>query len=220
MKFSVLAAVIFASHLVSASPLEVKPLPPPTTKVQNQSRTVLKHRKPPLLYTVTIATVPQFIALNHELPVGVTKPSVRASNALISPVETKVYTVDGDLWRVAMEDNDDEYHLEICARGAGRKANRIIVEIPPDPAYAKTRLQLLSLLPDKPPPKPGPYVFRPGMTKELSKPIAVRVTGYPFFDGHHWTSKSVRGNKHGTAYTATLWEVHPAWKIGLAPKQP
>jgi hypothetical protein len=42
-----------------------------------------------------------------------------------------------------MEDNDDEYHLEISARGASSKANRIIVEIPPDSDYVGTRRKLL-----------------------------------------------------------------------------
>ena len=105
-----------------------------------------------------------------------------------------------------MEDNDDEHHLEISARGAPRTANRIIVEIPPDPAYAGTRRKLLSLL-------PGTYTFRPKMTRDFKQPIPVRLTGYAFFDGHHWTSKTIRGNKHGTAFTATLWEIHPAWKV-------
>lgn len=209
MKSTFTVVLLSIAHLATASPVEVSPLPSPTTFVQNQSRTALKHRRPPILYTVIIATVPQFIALNRELPDNVTNASVRSSNAPISPTERQVYTVDGDLWRVAMEANDDEYHLEICARGAGRRANRIIVEIPPDPAYRETRRKLLSLL-------SGTYTFQPGTTRNLTTPIAIRVTGYPFFDGHHWTRRGLRGNNHGTDTVATLWEVHPVWKITAA----
>src|SRR5205085_10044896 len=143
----------------------------------------LKHRKRPFLYSAIPVTVPQIIALNQQLPNGVKNASVRKQNVPISPIESDVYTIEGDLWRVKMEDNDDEYHLEISARGASRTANRIIVEIPPGPGYEGTRLKLLSLL-------PGNYIFRPKTTRDFKQPIPIRVTGFAFFDGHHWTKKS------------------------------
>ena len=117
--------------------------------------------------------------------------------------------MQGDLWRVKMEDNDDEYHLEISARGASKTSDRIVAEIPPDHSYAGTRRKLLSLL-------PGNYVFKPKTSRDFHHPIPIRVTGYVFFDGAHWSSKSVRGHNHGTKYTATLWEIHPVWKIAPA----
>lgn len=203
---AILLVALVITSLAFGSPTEIRPLPPPTTAVASQSRTALKHRKRPLIYTSTIASVAQIIALNQQLPAGVKNASVRGTNAPISPIESKVYSVTGDLWRVKMEDNDDEYHLEISAPGGRKTANRIIVEIPPDASYAATRKTLLSLL-------PGDFVFKPKTSRDFARPLRLRVTGYAFFDGHHWTSKSVRGNKHGTAYTATLWELHPAWKI-------
>jgi hypothetical protein len=202
MRLPVILAVLLSSHLLWASPTEVSPLPAPTTAVANQSRSALKHRKRPFLYSAIPASVPNIIALNHQLPVDVKNASVRKQNVPISPVERNVYTITGDLWRVKMEDNDDEYHLEISARGASRTANRIVAEIPPDPAYAGTRRRLLSML-------PGNYIFQPKTSRDFTHSIPIRVTGYAFFDGHHWSSKSVRGNKHGTKYTATLWEIHP-----------
>jgi len=209
MKFFIIVAVLLGARLVAASPNEVSPLPTPTTAIENQSRTSLKHRKRPFLYHVFLAEVPDIIALNNSLPDGVANAAVRKRDVPISPIEREVYTVEGDLWRVKMEDNDDEYHLEISARGAKRTANRIIVEIPPGPGYEGTRLKLLSLL-------PGNYIFRPKTTRDFKQPIPIRVTGFAFFDGHHWTKKSLRGNKHGTAYTATLWEIHPVWKVASA----
>jgi hypothetical protein len=151
-------------------------------------------------------TVTEIIAFNKQLPVGVKTPSIRAKNTPISPIEAKAFTVTGDLWRITMEDNDDEYHLELSEPGAGPNADRIIVEIPPDAAYASTRRKLLSLL-------PGTFTFKQKTVRKFAQPLRLRLTGYAFFDGHHWTSKSIRGNKHGTAAVATLWEIHPAWKV-------
>ena len=210
MKLGCILAVLVSTQLLCASPIEILPLPAPTTLVVKQSRTALKHRKRPFFYGAIHASVPNIIALNQQLPVGVKNASVRKQNVPISPVERDVYTVEGDLWRVTMEANDDEYHLEISARGAPRTSKRIIVEIPPDPSYVGTRRKLLSLL-------PGNYVFKPKTLRDFKQqPVPIRVTGYAFFDGAHWSRKSIRGNKHGTAYVATLWEIHPAWKIEAA----
>jgi hypothetical protein len=209
MKLLVILAVLVSAQLLCASPTEISPLPAPTTAVANQSRTALKHRKRPFLYGAIHASVLNIIALNQQLPVGVKSASVREQNVPISPIERNIYTVEGDLWRVTMEDNDDDYHLEISARGARRTADRIIIEIPPDPAYIGTRRKLLSLL-------PGNYIFKPKTLPHFKQPIPIRVTGYAFFDGHHWSKKSIRGSKHGSAYVATLWEIHPAWNVELA----
>lgn len=162
-------------------------------------------------YSATDATVGQIVALNAKLPAGVnTSAAIRSSNTPISPYETQVFTVDGDLWQVKMEGNDNEYHLEISRRGGRPNLNRIIVEIPPDPKYAKARRALLSLL-------PGNYVFRQGTSRQFRTPIPVRVTGYAFCDGAHCTKNDIQGHNHGSAFTATLWEIHPAWKIEQAP---
>jgi hypothetical protein len=207
MKFPTVLVVLLIAQFACASPIEISPLPPPTQAVENQSRTALKHRKRPFLYGAIHTAVPNIIALNQQLPVGVKNASVRKQNVPISPVERNVYTVEGDLWRVTMESNDDEYHLEISARGAARTSKRIIVEIPPDSSYAGTRRKLLSLLPEN-------YVFKPKTLRDFKQQaVPIRVTGYAFFDGAHWSKKSIRGNKHGTAYVATLWEIHPAWKV-------
>jgi len=111
-------AVVSVVQILCASPTEVTPLPTPTTLVAKQKRTALKHRDPPVHYSATQATVGRIMALNQRLPAGVnTSASIRASNTPISPYETQVFRVDGDLWRVKMEGNDNEYHLEISRRG-------------------------------------------------------------------------------------------------------
>src|SRR5262249_41821201 len=152
MKLPLVIATFFCAQIVRASPTEITPLPSPTPAVVNQTRTTLKHRKRPLLYTAVPATVPNIIALNQQLPVGVKSGAVRKKDVPISPIEKNVYTVDGDLWRVEMED-DTDYHLEISARGGTRTADRIVAEIPSDPPYASTRQKLLSIL-------PGNYILK------------------------------------------------------------
>jgi hypothetical protein len=139
MKFATILGVLLIAQCSCASPIEISPLPPPTTAVGNQSRTKLKHRTRPFFYGAIHTAVPNIIALNQQLPVGVKNASVRKQNVPISPVERNVYTVEGDLWRVTMEPNDDEYHLEISARGAARTSKRIIVEIPPGPYLMPAR---------------------------------------------------------------------------------
>jgi hypothetical protein len=201
-----LIALFAIAQLGFASPNEIVPPPSPTTPIATQSRTALKHRTPPTIYIPTRLTVPDIIALNQQLPAGLSNTHLRESNSPLSPIEGKIYAVEGDLWRVKMEANDCDYHLELAARGGSRTADRIIVEIPEGNGYDAARKQLLSLL-------PGAYVFKPDVTKDLAQSIPIRVTGYAFCDAHHWSAQTVRGNGHGTKYTATLWELHPVWKI-------
>jgi hypothetical protein len=47
----------------------------------------------------------------------------------IDPKENQVFTVEGDLWRVVVEANDCDFHLELSAPGAGIAADRVIVEV-------------------------------------------------------------------------------------------
>jgi hypothetical protein len=197
--------LLVTAQVLCGSPNEITPLPPPTTRIDRQIRTELKHRPRPISYNVTPTTVDQIVALNRHLPAGVnTSVDIRRSKTPISPYETQVFRVEGDLRQVKMEANDNEYHLEISRRGGRRNSNRIIVEIPPE--YRETRRALLSLL-------PGNYVFRPDKTVPLSPPIPIRVTGFAFYDGAHWARNDIQGHGHGSEYVATLWEIHPAWKI-------
>lgn len=78
MKLSLVLATLLSARLLYASPTEIVPLPTPTTTVANQSRTTLKHRNRPLLYSAIPATVPNIIALNQQLPAGVKTASVKA----------------------------------------------------------------------------------------------------------------------------------------------
>jgi hypothetical protein len=63
-------------------------------------------------------------------PAGITTPKQRRLDEPFARRENEVYLLEGDLWRVKLEDNDCDFHLELSAPGAAKTASRIIVEIP------------------------------------------------------------------------------------------
>jgi hypothetical protein len=136
---------------------------------------------------------------------ALSSPAARRSNNPIDPKESQVFSVEGDLWRVAVEANDCDLHLELSAPGAGPAADRIIVEISQDPPYAATRRALLRHLAANHITIGGPV---------LTKPLRVHVTGFAFYDAFHFYSADPqRGHDHGTAFVGTLWEIHPVWQV-------
>ena len=131
MKFPAVLAVLLGAESLCASPIEISPLPPPTQAVEKQSRTKLKHRTRPFFYGAIHTAVPNIIALNQQLPVGVKNASVRKQDVRISPVERNFYTVEGDLWRVTMEPNAiGRRRVVIDGRG---KAHEFFFETDPHP---------------------------------------------------------------------------------------
>jgi hypothetical protein len=157
---------------------------------------------------------------------------VRGSHKAIDGRENKVYVLEGNLWRVGLEGNDCDLHLELSDPSKGKSTDRVIVEIPQE--YASTRDELLAVLPEREgsritnarPNSKGNY--RP---MNLRSPLRIRVTGYAFYDAYHYlvrwqTSKPgrcdfsseqlhQRGRDHGTCNNGTIWELHPVWKVEL-----
>jgi hypothetical protein len=168
--------------------------------------------------------------LNWKQPTGLSSRVVRGSHKAIDDRENKVYVLEGNLWRVALEGNDCDLHLELSDLGKGKSSDRVIVEIPQE--YASTRDELLALLPERErsriskarPNSKGNY--RP---VNLSSPLRIRVTGYAFYDTYHypvrWQTSEPgrcafspeqlhqRGRDHGTCDVGTIWELHPVWKL-------
>ncbi len=198
----------------------------PTTPVHKQKRTEMKHRKPASKGThATQTTVGEILA--WEAPEDISDKEVRNSNAAIDPLEEEeVFEVEGDLWRVALEPNDCDYHLELSAPGGGKTALRIIAEIPDDPGYATARKNLLDALEQSDRDK-----LENSGEILLQKPVRVKLRGFAFFDAFHYSAKFnpaklgkckftksqklKRGNGHGTCAVGTLWELHPVWKLQL-----
>jgi len=183
----------------------------PGTPVAIQSRTKLKHRQPPAAPSPAATTVAEM--LTWSTPANIKSSKVRSSNTPIDPRENQALTVEGDLWRVEMEDNDCDFHLELTAPGGGPKDDRVIVEVPQDAEFAAQRQSILKALADAGEPFPEP---------EMKKSIRIRVTGFAFYDAFHWMATNPqRGKEHGTKFVGTIWELHPVWDVQFpAPAPP
>jgi hypothetical protein len=145
------------------------------TPVAKQSRTKLKHRIP----AAGAATPTTILEMLHwKAPANRTR-ATRRSNRPVDPKESKVFTVEGDLWRVVTETNDCDFHLELTTPGAGPTADRVIVEVPQVKSFDQVRQALLKQLASK--------GARMGGTI-LKKPIRVTVTGLGFYDGFHFSN--------------------------------
>lgn len=183
----------------------------PTTPVADQIRTSLKHRTSGL----------QSVALNTtSVPDMLSWPNpsqISRANSPIDPRENQAFRLSGDLWRIVIEDNDCDFHLELAAPGAGSSADRVIVEIPQGPPFTDLRNRIQQALADA-------HDGNIGTTgKTLKKSIPVTVSGLAFFDAFHFSrTNPKRGNKHGTKFVGTIWELHPVFdlKIGIAPVSP
>lgn len=195
----------------------------PSTAVAKQKRTDMKHRKPASKGTQATATTVAEI-LDWDTPEDISDKEVKNSNAPIDELEDEVFEVEGKLWRVALEANDCDYHLELSGPGGDAKSLRIILEIPDDPGYATARKNLLEALEQSDREK-----LENSGNVVLQNPVRLKLRGYGFFDSFHYSAKFnpakpgrckftkaqklKRGNGHGTCSVGTLWELHPVWKL-------
>jgi len=124
----------------------------------------------------------------------------------LDPRELQVVTLKGELWRVNVEANDCDFHLEIAGIGGGQGDDRIIVEIPQGPNFIAARNALLQAL------KVNGVTLKP--QTPLAQAIHVQVLGFSFYDAWHFSSTNPqRGHGHGSAQVASLWEIHPVFAI-------
>lgn len=179
----------------------------PTQTLANQNRTHMKHRNPPPQNPgVTLITVQQVISATPAT--GVSQAGFRTLDAPLDPRELQVVTLKGDLWRVNVEANDCDFHLEISGIGGGKGDDRIIVEIPQGPNFVAARNALLQAL------KVNGVKLK--AQTPLAQPIHVQVLGFSFYDAWHFSSNNPqRGHGHGSAQVASLWEIHPVFAIIL-----
>lgn len=98
-----------------------------------------------------------------------------------------------------------DFHLEISDVGESSDADRVIVEIPQGPRFIAARNKLIQIVRDS------------GVTLSkrirFDQPIRVQVLGFLFFDAWHYSTTKPRGNNHGSAQVASIWEIHPVWAI-------
>lgn len=108
---------------------------------------------------------------------GVTQAGFRTKDSPLDPRESQVATVKGDLWRVNVEANDCDFHLELSSVGASSSDDRIIVEIQQGPRYVAARNALLQTL--------AAHGVKLKAQTPLSAPIHVQVLGFAFYDAWH-----------------------------------
>ena len=223
-KYELLVSTVLAVATVVA---QNPPSCEPSTPMAKQKRTDMKHRKPASNgTTVEVASVSDMLA--WEQPDDLQDRAVRNSDSSIDPREEEVFEVQGDLWRIAQEANDCDYHLELSVPGNSVNADRVIVELPNDPGSDSARKAVLTALEAS-----DRLKLENNGEVLLTNPVRLKLTGYAFFDGFHYSprfdpahpgkchftkaQKLQRGNGHGTCRVGTLWELHPAWKARAVP---
>lgn len=180
----------------------------PTTPEPQQTRTRVKHRKPPS--GIHVSTIQLSEMFDWDLPADISDPEVRASNEVIHDREGEAFEIEGDLWREKMEMNDCDLHLEVSEPGAGKSARRVIVEIPARAWANAIRQRILDRVAQM---KKDKLATKTG---DLKVPVRIKVTGVAFFDATHWTKEKPKiGNKHGTEFVKTLWELHPVFRLAI-----
>lgn len=205
--FCLFGLLVF-SFLAAAVPTLSQDIPcTATTLLAKQHRTSMKHREPATGAPET-RTVVQ--ALQWSAPANIKTAAVRKQDTPYPGREQdgKIYEITGDLWRVKLESNDCDFHLEISAPGQPKSADRIIVELPQGPSFLATRQKLIEEL--------IANGYDPAVDKsiDLDEPLRIKVMGLPFYDSAHFSKKNPkRGHGHGTARVGTLWELHPFWDI-------
>lgn len=179
----------------------------PTVALDRQHRTHVKHRDPSQAtpQSRTVAQVLQWAA-----PTGMQNKATRKQDSPYPgrEADAQVYEITGDLWRMKVDANDCDFHLEISAPNQPQTANRIIVEIPQGEKFSAMRQTILDEL--------VASGFDPRVDKpiDLEEPLRIKVVGLPFYDSAHYSKKNPkRGHGHGTKNVGTLWELHPFWKV-------
>lgn len=181
----------------------------PTTRLDKQSRWQMKHRP---ISTVTPINVTVKDVLNWRSPNKINLRQRRTSNSPIADKESQIFSLTGYVQYVSIEENDCDFHLEI-SHTQDKDGDRVIVEIPNDPAYIPVWNDVIAFCQDR---RKGKYL-QPGKAFSFRLAPKVRVVGYAFYDARHWTKdQPKRGSNHGSRAVGTCWEIHPAFRFESA----
>ena len=175
-----------------------------------QYRGTLKHRAPgdptgSMIHASDMYTWPK---------VTVDEAGAATQGPLANTPEAKTFTLDAFLWQAKVEGNDCEIHLELNDSQTDSSANRVIVEIPPDPDVSSDYQTMLQLIKKT---FPKTKVFGPDVAFRFKKPVHMKITGFGFFDGVHEHFAQTEGGNggHGSQSVQTFWELHPGWHVVL-----
>ncbi len=224
------AAILLGFLLVGVPYLAAQDAPKtckPTKAIDLQSRAKMKHRQPG---TAKGARTSVTEMLAWGFPNKIDLRATRTSQRPIDDLETKIFTLDGNLWRIALQGEDCSLGLELSDISQAKTAQRVIARIPQENEQTRRRLTNLLASDDR------QNLLRARRNAEgnysalnLSSPLRLRVTGYAFYDAPHYspnwqrskggrcrfTPEQVhqRGYTHGTCAVGTLWELHPVWDV-------
>ena len=178
--------------------------------VADKYRWRVKHRDPAAT-TAKPVTIQEMMSWDD--PDNADDASVRGRddpNDLLNPREAEVRVLEAEIWVAKIESNDCDWHLEVSTVGAGENGDRIIAEISQGKSFDAARSQIAHLV--------GIREIK-GQCFKFSEPARARLTGFAFYDGHHWSRKHPHvGWRHGSDFVKTLWELHPVWQVEvLAP---
>lgn len=199
-----LTAALLLLTYAPARAQEVKACKSKTVQ-ERQHRGDVKHRAQPDRVRARTIQVEEMFAWRP--PAGVEDSKVRYSREVIDPRERLAYRLDALMWVVKVSGDDCDLHIELSGLAGGKKAYRVIAEIPNDEAYMPAWEKMLRKVAELKKAK-----LMSG--KDLKRPLRVRLTGLAYYDGPHARKNEfVIGYNHGSKLVATLWELHPVWDV-------
>jgi len=190
---------------VTSSAAVAQTVPACAPSTPTHQRQMMKTRLEPATLTasdITTHTVADIVKL--AVPAGKI-----LTDAVIDPHEDDTVQVTGFVRLVKLSGDDCDLHIQLGAF-PDRHVPQIIAEIPP--GATATRKALAEILGVKIHAPDGKPIFFDG-----SKAVKITVTGKLFDDSSHFAKDHPKtGNNHGSG-VATLWEVHPVWRVERAP---
>src|SRR5258706_3410254 len=149
MKKLLLFALLIPLASVAAYGQITVPCGPPKLKIQSQQyRGDVKHRSPGDSAGESIKVVDVYNTSMFPA-VTVAQAAAAAHQAMAGSKEAQIFTLDAFLWQAKVESNDCEVHLELNDSQPNSTAQRMIVEIPPDPAFSSDYQAVLRLIRQK-----------------------------------------------------------------------
>jgi hypothetical protein len=164
-------------------------------------REALKNRRAP---AVVVAS-PPVAAVRDVVSWSVPVTAAKRANVPVDPRELQVYQVTAYVRLAKLSPDDCDLHVQLADSPDG-DGDQVIVEIPPNQTAARAALERAI----------GQHITTKPLTFDGDDAPRITVLGFAFLDlAHankidHWTKK---GHGHGTEKVATLWELHPVFRV-------
>jgi hypothetical protein len=199
-----LGTLAFVLAMVSSSAV-AQTMPACTPSTPKHQRQAMKTRPEPATLRASAITP---LTVKDIVKLAVPKGKI-LTDAAIDAHEDETVQVAGFVRLIKLSDDDCDLHVQLGAF-ADKHVPQIIAEIPP--GATATRKALAEILGVKVHAPGGKPIFFDG-----PKAVKITVTGKLFDDASHFAQDHPKtGSNHGSG-VATLWEVHPVWRVERAP---